>query len=151
MYFYMIFVQRVLISCFCLHFPSWTFWHITVFNLKVKEEAKSQKLKLQIEKEGPEPTWKGQRGRILQGIGMGSRGGRPGSSLLLWEECAGHWVRVYLRDGDGNYKAQLRAIAHDLKKHPKWQSKAKMWHISNKKREPWDTRWDLCLSVTQEL
>lgn len=49
----------------------------------MNELVKSQKLKLQIEREGQEPVEEGQRGRILHCIGMRSRGGRPGGSLLL--------------------------------------------------------------------
>lgn len=45
------------------------------------------------------------------------------------------WVRVYMLDGDGNCKAQLWAIPKDPTEHPKWQSKAEMWHISKKKGE----------------
>lgn len=41
-------------------------------------------------------------------------------------------MRVYLQDEDGNYKAQLWAIAKDLIKHTYWQSKMKMWHIRKK-------------------
>lgn len=45
-------------------------------------EAKTQKVKLQIEKESQKARGKGQGARLLQGDGMRSKAERPGGSLL---------------------------------------------------------------------
>lgn len=82
MYFYMTFVQSVLISCLCLHFLSQTFGHKTEC-VQLEGAIGGQKSEIKAsEKEGQEPTGTEGHDSLMHKYGKQKRK-VPGGSLLL--------------------------------------------------------------------